>query len=111
MPDSSKHRELAHAQWEKSGSDKQTDREREGRREGGRAERKIDVEKERKTLAEQHHVCHGCPLCQASHKQRARLAPLVNVPARYDGEANEILNRQTERTRRGARTKAEKEGK
>ncbi len=27
----------------------------------------------------------------ASHKQRARLAPLVNVPARYDGKANEIL--------------------
>ena len=47
----------------------------------------------------------------ASHKQRARLAPLVNVPARYDGEANEILNRQTERMRRGARTKAEEEGK
>lgn len=27
----------------------------------------------------------------ASHKQRARLAPLVNVPARYDGRANEIF--------------------
>lgn len=28
----------------------------------------------------------------ASHKQRARLAPLVNVPARHgEGEANEIF--------------------
>jgi len=27
----------------------------------------------------------------ASHKQRARLAPLVNVPALYHGRANEIL--------------------
>ena len=27
----------------------------------------------------------------ASHKQRARLAPLVNVPTRYDGRANEIF--------------------
>lgn len=29
---------------------------------------------------------------QRSHKQRARLAPLVNVPARYDGTANEIFS-------------------
>lgn len=27
----------------------------------------------------------------ASHKQRARLAPLVNVPARYNSKANEIF--------------------
>lgn len=27
----------------------------------------------------------------ASHKQRARLAPLVNVPARYNSNANEIF--------------------
>lgn len=27
----------------------------------------------------------------ASHKQRAQLAPLVNVPAHYNSKANEIL--------------------
>lgn len=27
----------------------------------------------------------------ASHKQGAQLAPLVNVPARHDSKANEIL--------------------
>lgn len=45
----------------------------------------------------------------ASHKQRARLAPLVNVPARYDGKADEIFTgRQRER---GERTKEGKERK
>lgn len=43
----------------------------------------------------------------ASHKQGAQLAPLVNVPALYNGKANEILTgKHTEE-----RTKREKEEK
>lgn len=49
----------------------------------------------------------------ASHKQGARLAPLVNVPARYDGKANEIFTgRQKgwgeERGQRGGKRKNDK---
>lgn len=49
----------------------------------------------------------------ASHKQRARLAPLVNVPTRYDSKANEIFTRRLkewgeERGQRGRRRKNDK---
>lgn len=62
--------------------------------------------------------CDICSLQQecvyfytASHKQRARLAPLVNVPACYSGTANEILTAaRKEELRQQDRTK-EEEGK
>ncbi len=49
----------------------------------------------------------------ASHKQRARLAPLVNVPTRYDSTANEIFTSRLkewgeERGQRGRRKKNDK---
>lgn len=44
----------------------------------------------------------------ASHKQRARLAPLVNVPARCDSKANEIF---TGRQKRWGERRGQREGK
>lgn len=49
----------------------------------------------------------------ASHKQRARLAPLVNVPARYNGKANEIFTdgRKERGEKRGQRERKRKNDK
>lgn len=61
----------------------------------------VEVEEEEDVLKGGGCTFKFCDICSlqlecvyfytASHKQRARLAPLVNVPARYDSRANEIF--------------------